>query len=91
MCYNISMGAFLTDIANISFILGIMGIYSGLSMYKWINPGWKIISAPLATIGVLAISYSIAVFTDETMGVISIILFGGIVCLALFRIGQENL
>lgn len=91
MCYNISMGAFLTDIANISFIIGIMGIYCGLSMYKWINSGWKIISAPFATIGVLAMSYSIAVFTDKMMGVISIIIFGGIVSFALFRIGQENL
>ena len=77
--------------ANVAFVVGIIGIYGGLSMYKWINPGWKIISAPMAILGVFAIGYSIAIFTDAWLGLFALFVFGGIVSFALFRIGQENL
>lgn len=84
------MLAFFTDIANISLILGVMCIYGGLSMYKWRNQGWKIISAPMAILGVLGVSYTIAFYINTIMGLLACGLFGGIVCFSLFWVGHEN-
>ena len=84
------MFAFFMDIANVSFMLGVMCIYGGLSMYKWENQGWRFISAPMAVLAVLGVAHSIAVYIDTIMGVLAGLLFGGIVCFSLFMIGHEN-
>lgn len=59
-------------------------------MYKWENQGWKIISAPMAIMGVFGVSYSIAFYLNVTMGLLAGGLFGGIVCFSLFWVGHEN-
>jgi hypothetical protein len=84
------MLAFFTDIANISFMLGVMSIYGGLSMYKWENQGWRFIAAPMAIVGVFGVSYTIAFYINAVMGLLAGGLFGGIVCFSLFMVGHEN-
>ena len=83
------MVEFLNDLAGISLLIGILSIYYGLSMYKW-SIGWRIIAAPLAILGVLEVGLSFSVYVDATMGLLTVLLFGGVVSFALFRIGQEN-
>ena len=81
---------FLTDVAGLSMIIGVISMYYGLSMYKW-NPGWRIIAAPLAILGVMELAVALTILVNATMGILVIFLFGGVTSYALFRIGQENM
>lgn len=85
------MDRFYYDMAGMAFIIGALGIYYGLSMYKWDSKGWRIPSALMALFGVVGIGYAIAVYWNVVMAIIAVILFGGIVSYALFTIGHENL
>ena len=84
------MDKFYQDIAGLVLILGIAGVFYGLSMYKWNSSGWKIPAALMALFGVFGIGYGIAIYLNIGMGIVSIALFGGVVSYALFMVGHEN-
>jgi len=78
------MISFLTDVANLSFIIGVAALYTGLSIGGWESPGWKLFAAPLAIFGVFGIGYGVAIFLGAVAGLITVGVFGSIVCFALF-------
>ena len=83
------MIGFLTDVANLSFIVGVLAIYSGLTIGAWESPGWRLFAAPLSILGVFGVGYSVAIFLGAVTGLVTVGIFGSIVCFALFRAGCE--
>ena len=89
LCYNISMIGFLTDIANLSFVIGALAIYAGLTISGSENAGLRIFATPVAIFGVFGVGYSVAIFLGAVTGLVTVGVFGSIVCFALFRKGIE--
>ena len=82
------MIGFLTDIANLLFVVGALMIYSGLYISGWPSSGWRVLAIPVAIIGVFSVGYSIAIILGAVTGLVTIGIFGSIVCFALFKIGE---
>ena len=83
------MIGFLTDIANLSFVIGALAIYAGLTISSSENAGLRIFATPIAIFGVFGVGYSVAIFLGAVTGLVTVGVFGSIVCFALFRKGTE--
>lgn len=79
------MIGFLTDVANLSFIIGVLALYSGLTIGGWDNPGWRMLATPLSLLGVFGIGYGVAIFLGPITGLLTVGVFGGVACFALFK------
>ncbi len=63
-------------------------IYSGLYISGWPSSGWRVLAIPVAILGVFSVGYSISIILGAVTGLVTIGIFGSIVCFALFKIGE---